>query len=183
MLWTFVEAQYFLLHRTKPKASNFALRAQGELSQVVYGGRKQEVMALGHQIKPKTQAGLLNPKYISAAIIWGQPEQSKKRGKTITRTVQKREGKSSHVMPLLSPFWCVARGDKNNTFPMWNTVFQALFLHKRAGSSHWATVVVDTFAKTSAVTPAVIGNDGENKKRAEEAEEAAMAAKATATQE
>ena len=43
--------------------------------------------------------------------------------------------------------------------------------------------MVDTFAKTSAATPAVIGNDGENKKRAEEAEEAAMAAKATATQE
>ena len=39
------------------------------------------------------------------------------------------------------------------------------------------------FHKTSAATLAMIGNDGEDKTRAEEAEKATMAAKATATQE
>ena len=65
---------FFLPHQTKPKALNFLWKAQGKLSPVVYGSRKQEVMALGHQIKLKTQVGPLNPKHMSTVVTWGPPE-------------------------------------------------------------------------------------------------------------
>ena len=54
-------------------------------------------------------------------------------------------------------------------------------MQKEAGSSYCPAVTINTFTKTFAVTPAVIGNDGEDKTKAEEAEKAAMAAKATVT--
>ncbi len=79
---------FFLPHRTKPKASDFALRAQSTQGPVVYGSRKN-MRGIGPSIRPKTQAGPLNPKYMSAAMVRGPPEQSKKGGKTLTRTIQK----------------------------------------------------------------------------------------------
>ena len=58
---------------------------------------------------------------------------------------------------------------------------QASLLQKEVGSSYCPAVTIDTFTKTSAVTPAVIGNDGKDKTKAEEAEKVAMAAEATVT--
>ncbi len=61
----FVDVHF--LPKLKPKASNFALRAQGKQSPVVYGGpvvyrgRIQKLMTLGHQIKPKPT---------SVAMMW-----------------------------------------------------------------------------------------------------------------
>uniref|UniRef100_A0A2N9GG13 Uncharacterized protein n=1 Tax=Fagus sylvatica TaxID=28930 RepID=A0A2N9GG13_FAGSY len=118
---------------SKPKASNFALRAQGKQSPVVYGGpvvyrgRKQELTTLGHQIKPKPQAGPLNPKYMSAAVM-------------------------RH------------------------------YYRKGAGPPLCPAVTIDTIKKRSTATPDVSRNEKGDKTRAEEAEEAAMAAEAATTQ-
>ncbi len=77
---------FFLPHQTKPKVSNFALRAQGELSPVVYDNRKTRVNSIGPTIKPKAQAGPLNLKPMSAVMISDHSKQFKeKRGKRLPR--------------------------------------------------------------------------------------------------
>ena len=58
---------------------------------------------VGPSIKPKTHASPFNPKYMSVAMRWGSPEQSKREGKPFPRRVQKRKGKiTPHVMLSLS---------------------------------------------------------------------------------
>jgi hypothetical protein len=57
------------------------------------------------------------------------------------------------------------------------------YCRKGAGSPHYPAITEDTATKPSTAAPDVTKNHEEDKRGAEKAEEAAMAAKATATQE
>jgi hypothetical protein len=57
-----------------------------------------------------------------------------------------------------------------------------MIIGERAGFLHYPSVMVNAFRKAFAAAPAETKSDGEDKTRAEKAENAAMAAEAHATQ-